>query len=90
MNELPSISNQKMLDQLAPRTVRSTLIQAARLEDLGDGCDVVQDLVPTMQDTIGQWVVGAERCGFDWRALAFLGLGFAGPCIGFGLDRWWR
>ena len=43
MNELPSISNQKMLDQLAPRTVRSALIQVARAEDLGDGCDVTSE-----------------------------------------------
>ncbi len=50
MNELPSISNQKMLDQLAPRTVRSTLIQVARLEDLGDGCDVTSEAsVPPKQ-----------------------------------------
>ena len=50
MNELPSISNQKMLEQLAPRTVRSTLIQVARAEDLGDGCDVTsQASVPPKQ-----------------------------------------
>ena len=50
MNELPPISNQKMLDQLAPRTVRSTLIQADRLEDLGDGCDVTSEAsVPPKQ-----------------------------------------
>ena len=50
MNELPSISNQKMLDQLAPRTVRSTLIQVARAEDLGDGCDVTSEAsVPPKQ-----------------------------------------
>ena len=39
-----------MLDQLAPRTVRSTLIQVARLEDLGDGCDVTSEAsVPPKQ-----------------------------------------
>ena len=36
MNGSQSISNQKMLDALAPRTVRSSLIQVARVEDLGD------------------------------------------------------
>ena len=50
MNELPPISNQKMLDQLAPRTVRSSLIQVARVEDLGDGCDVTSEAsVPPKQ-----------------------------------------
>ena len=42
--------NQKMLDQLAPRTVRSSLIQVARVEDLGDGCDVTSEAsVPPKQ-----------------------------------------
>ena len=43
MNESSSISNQKMLDELAPHTVRSNLIQLARGEDLGDGCDVTSE-----------------------------------------------
>lgn len=68
MNESSPISNQKVLDELAPRTVRSNLIQLARSEDLGDGCDVTTAAsVPTeqrVQVQIGARVPGI-LCGLS-------------------------
>ena len=78
MNESQSISNQKMLEELAPRTVRSSLIQVARVEDLGDGCDVTSEAsVPSEQRVkiqIGARVPGVI-CGLSLLEEVLAGFG---------------
>ena len=80
MNESQSISNQKILDELAPRTVRSNLIQVARAEDLGDGCDVTSAAsVPPDQRVdiqIGARVPGVI-CGLSLLEEVLAGFGMA-------------
>ncbi|MEC7129416.1 MAG: nicotinate-nucleotide diphosphorylase (carboxylating), partial [Planctomycetota bacterium] len=80
MNESQSISNQKILDELAPRTVRSNLIQVARAEDLGDGCDVTSAAsVPPDQRVdiqIGARVSGVI-CGLSLLEEVLAGFGMA-------------
>ena len=78
MNESRSISNQKILDELAPRTVRSNLIQLARSEDLGDGRDVTSEAsVPPEQRVkiqIGARVSGVI-CGLSLLEEILAGFG---------------
>lgn len=62
MNGASSISSHDVLDALAPRTVRSNLIEIARQEDLGEGCDVTtQASIPPDQRVEIQ--VGARESG---------------------------